>query len=214
MTDSTSTWPHPPFAGWQLDRHALRHLMREARHGGHRGGPHSGPRGFGPGRGFPFGGFDFGGGRRAGRGDIRAAILALLNEEPMHGYQIMQELESRTGGAWRVSPGSVYPTLQQLQDEALITSTEQPGGRRVFALTDAGREQAKTSAASPPWQDAGDGPSDDMASTRKLFTQVAAATWQVGQTGSAAQVAQAHEILRDTRRRLYQLLADETTSGS
>lgn len=214
MTDTANTWPHPPFAGWQLDSHALRHLMRETRHGGHRGGPPSGPRGFGPGRGFPFGGFDFGGGRRAGRGDIRAAILALLNEEPMHGYQIMQELERRTGGAWRVSPGSVYPTLQQLQDEALITSTEQPGGRRVFALTDSGREQAKTSAASPPWQAAADGTSDDMASTRKLFTQVAAATWQVGQTGSATQVAQAHEILRDTRRRLYQLLADETTPSS
>jgi len=210
MTDTAHTWPHPPFTGWQLDRHALHHLMREARHRGHRGGP----RGFGPGRGFPFGGFDFGGGRRAGRGDIRAAILALLSEEPMHGYQIMQELESRSGGAWRVSPGSVYPTLQQLQDEALITSTEQAGGRRVFALTDAGREQAKMSAASPPWQDAADASNDDMASTRKLFTQVAAATWQVGQTGSAAQVAQAHEILRDTRRRLYQLLADETTPSS
>jgi DNA-binding PadR family transcriptional regulator len=211
MTDTTSTWPHPLFAGWQLDRHALRHLMREARHRGHRGGP----RGFGPGRGFPFGGpgVDFGGGRRAGRGDVRAAILALLHEEPMHGYQIMQELETRSGGAWRVSPGSVYPTLQQLQDEALITSTEQPGGRRVFALTDAGREQAKTSAASPPWQDA-DGANDDVASTRKLFAQVAAAMWQVAQTGSSAQVAQAHEILRDTRRRLYQLLADETTPSS
>ena len=214
MTDITSTWPHAQFAGWHLDRHALRHLMRETRHHGHRGGIASGPRGFGPGRGFPFGGFDFGGGRRAGRGDIRAAVLALLNEEPMHGYQIMQELESRTGGAWRVSPGSVYPTLQQLQDEALITSTEQPGGRRVFALTEAGREQAKMSAAKPPWQDVADGAGDGMASTRKLFTQVAAATWQVGQTGSAAQVAQAHEILRDTRRRLYQLLADETTPSS
>lgn len=132
----------------------------------------------------------------------------------MHGYQIMQELENRSGGAWRVSPGSVYPTLQQLQDEALISSTEQPGGRRVFALTDAGREQAESSAASPPWQGAAAGAGDDMASTRKLFTQVAAATWQVAQTGSVAQVAQAHDILRDARRRLYQLLADETTPTS
>jgi DNA-binding PadR family transcriptional regulator len=210
VTDSPGTWPHPPFAGWQFDRHALHQLMREARHRGHRGGP----RGFGPGRGFPFGGFDFGGGRRAGRGDIRAAILALLNEEPMHGYQIMQELETRSGGAWRVSPGSVYPTLQQLQDQGLITSTEQPGGRRVFALTDAGREQAQASAASPPWQDAADGSKDDMASTRKLLTQVAAATWQVGQMGSVAQVGEAQEILRDARRRLYQVLADETAASS
>jgi DNA-binding PadR family transcriptional regulator len=208
MTDTTNSWTHQPFAGWQLDRDAVHHLMREAGHRAHRGGP----RGFG--RGFPFGGFDFGGGRRAGRGDIRAAILALLDEEPMHGYQIMQELENRSGGAWRVSPGSVYPTLQQMQDEALITSTEQPGGRRVFTLTDAGREQAKASAGSPPWENAADGAKDDAASTRKLFGQVAAAAWQVGQTGSKAQVAQAHEILRDARRRLYQLLADETTPGN
>jgi DNA-binding PadR family transcriptional regulator len=214
MTETTSTWPHPPFAGWEFDMHALRHLMREARHRGHRGVPSFGPRGMGAGRGFPFGSFDFGGGRRAGRGDIRTAILALLNEEPMHGYQIMQELESRSGGAWRVSPGSVYPTLQQLQDEGLITSTEQPGGRRVFALTDAGREQAQASAASPPWQHDADGTKDDMASTRKLLAHVAAATWQVGQTGSPGQVAQAQEILRETRRRLYQVLADETTPSS
>ncbi len=209
MTDTTGTWrPQPPFTGWQLDRRALRQLMHDARHGGHRGGP-----GGGFGRGFPFSGFDFGGGRRAGRGDIRAAILALLHEEPMHGYQIMQELETRSGGAWRVSPGSVYPTLQQLQDEGLITSTEQSGGRRVFELTAAGREQAKTSAATPPWQVTDGSARDDMASTRKLFTQVAAAAWQVAKTGSPVQVAQANEILRDTRRKLYQVLAEETTSS-
>lgn len=210
MTDTADTWTTPPFAGWQLDRHAIRHLVREAHHRAHREDPGSRPRGFG--RGFPFAAFDFGGGRRAGRGDIRAAILALLHEEPMHGYQIMQELENRTGGAWRVSPGSVYPTLQQLQDEGLITSTEQAGGRRVFALTDEGREQARASAASPPWQDAG-GSNDDMSSIRKVLGQVAAATWQVGKAGSPVQVAQAHEVLRDTRRRLYQLLAEEPTTG-
>ncbi len=209
MPDTTGTWPHPPFAGFPFDRQALHHLMREARRA-HRGGP----RGFGRRHGAPFGGFDFGGGRRAGRGDIRAAILALLTEEPMHGYQIMQELENRSEGAWRVSPGSVYPTLQQMQDEGLIASTEQAGGRRVFALTEAGREQAKGSAASPPWQEAADASSDDMASTRKLLTQVAAATWQVGQMGSGAQVTEAQEILREARRRLYRVLADEApTSG-
>ena len=87
--------------------------------------------------GFP--GF-LGRGPRAGRGDVRAAILALLAEQPMHGYQIMRELGERSGGVWRPSPGSIYPTLQQLEDEELVRPETGDGGRRVFALTDAGRE--------------------------------------------------------------------------
>ncbi len=94
--------------------------------GGRRGGP--GRRGRGP---------------RASRGDIRAAILALLIEEPMHGYQIMREINDRSGGVWRPSPGSIYPTLQQLQDEDLVVSEESPRGRRLFALTDHGRSTAE-----------------------------------------------------------------------
>ena len=96
-----------------------------------------------------FGGPFFGPGRRAGRGDIRAAILALLAEEPMHGYQIIQVISERSGGNWTPSPGSVYPTLQQLEDEGLIEPAASESGRRVFALTDAGsrREQARAAAA-------------------------------------------------------------------
>ena len=97
-------------------------------------------RGFGPGYAF---------GRRAGRGDIRAAILVLLAEEPMHGYQVIQELAERTGGVWRPSPGSVYPTLQQLEDEELVRETASDSGKRVYELTDAGREQAASTEA--PW---------------------------------------------------------------
>jgi DNA-binding PadR family transcriptional regulator len=206
MTDA-NTWPHPPFAGWQLDRHALRHLMRETRHGGHRGGPSSGPRGFGPGRGFPFGGFDFGGGRRAGRGDIRAAILALLNEEPMHGYQIMQELESRTGGAWRVSPGSVYPTLQQLEDEGLVRAQEQEG-RRVYRLTDDGQRVAADRAEefATLWE--GIAPSEDDTQLGDLIFQVGAAFVQVARTGTAEQMAEARKVLARTRGDLYRILGD------
>ena len=88
-------------------------------------------------------------GPRAGRGDIRAAILVLLGEQPMHGYQIIQELTERTGGVWRPSPGSVYPTLQQLEDEELVRETASESGKRVYELTDAGRELA--SATTPPW---------------------------------------------------------------
>ena len=80
-------------------------------------------------------------GHRAGRGDVRAAVLALLDEEPMHGYQMIQELGERSGGAWTPSPGSIYPALQLLQDEGLVTAAE-TDGKRVFSLTEAGREQA------------------------------------------------------------------------
>jgi len=169
--------------------------------------------------GFPFGGAGgrfqfgwpgFGGGRRAGRGDIRTAILQLLLEKPMHGYQVIQELETRSRGAWRPSPGSVYPTLQQLEDEGMVRTTESEAGRRVYELTDGGRAEAKaTSAGTPPWEEVGGTVDDDLAALRDLFFQTAAATWQVARAGTSKQLEQAHEILRDARRRLYQLLADE-----
>ena len=78
------------------------------------------------------------------RGDVRPAMLAMLNESPMHGYQLMRELEERTGGRWRPSAGSIYPTLQQLEDEGIVTASEQDG-RRVFTLTDKGRKVAARS---------------------------------------------------------------------
>jgi DNA-binding PadR family transcriptional regulator len=165
-----------------------------------RGGRH----GFGP----P--GFDrmfFGPGRKAGRGDIRATILALLAEEPMHGYQIIQEVTDRTGGAWRPSPGSVYPTLQQLEDEELVR-TVHTDGRRVFELTDAGREQAAALPSQTPWESAGDG-DDDLAALRDLAFQLLGATRQVALAGSAKQIESAQAILREARRGIYQLLAED-----
>ena len=165
-----------------------------------RGGRH----GFGP----P--GFDrmfFGPGRKAGRGDIRATILALLAEEPMHGYQIIQEVTDRTGGAWRPSPGSVYPTLQQLEDEELVR-TVHTDGRRVFELTDAGREQAAALPSQTPWESAGDG-DDELAALRDLAFQLLGATRQVALAGSAKQIESAQAILREARRGIYQLLAED-----
>ncbi len=126
----------------------------------------------------------------------------------MHGYQVIQELERRTEGRWRPSAGSVYPTLQQLQDEGLVKATELEAGRRVFELTDAGREEAAASTSPPPWEDVAPA-HDDATSLKELLAQVAAATWQVTRSGSTKQVGQATEILRDVRKRLYQLLADD-----
>ena len=85
----------------------------------------------------------FGGGRgRRRRGDVRAALLLLLAEEPRNGYQLMQAIEERSGGRWRPSPGSVYPTLAQLEDEGLIRATERDG-TKLFEITDAGREHRR-----------------------------------------------------------------------
>src|SRR3954452_9103864 len=171
-------------------------MMHGRRRGGHRG--------FGP----P--GFDrmfFGPGRKAGRGDIRATILALLAEQPMHGYQIIQEVGERTGGAWRPSPGSVYPTLQQLEDEELVR-TVHSNGRRVFELTDAGREQAAALPSAKPWESAGEG-DDDLAALRDLAFGLLGATRQVALTGTAKQIEAAQAILRNARKAMYQLLAED-----
>jgi DNA-binding PadR family transcriptional regulator len=191
-----------------------------------RGAPWPGPVGpfeFGM-RGRPFGPPRFGGrGPRVRRGDVRAAILDLLAEgQPWNGYQIIQEIGARTQGVWRPSAGSVYPALQQLEDEALITA-EAAGEdrRRMYTLTEEGRayvtEHADELRAS--W-DAVTG-SVDAADVQLMETirQVAVAVTQVAQAGSAAQVAQAAKILTDTRRALYRILAadgedaDEDTQG-
>jgi DNA-binding PadR family transcriptional regulator len=156
--------------------------------------------GFGP------GGPRFGG-RKARRGDIRAAILALLAEEPMHGYQIIQELAERTEGVWRPSPGSVYPTLQQLEDEELVEQAASETGKRVFALTDAGREAAAANLT--PWQAVAGEADDGLVALRDLAVQVMAATHQVAAAGNAAQLESAQAILRDARKALYRLLADD-----
>src|SRR5438105_2439375 len=133
---------------------ALWRAMSGAHGGAHRG---RGRRHEHWGRGFPFGGpggGPFGPGRKARRGDIRTAALLLLAEEPRNGYQIMQEVEERSEGVWRPSPGSVYPALAQLEDEGLIRS-EEIDGRRAFVITDAGREllERRGGDAPAPWEE-------------------------------------------------------------
>lgn len=146
---------------------------------------------------------------RARRGDVRVAIVMVLAEEPMHGYQIMQRLEERSGGAWRPSPGSVYPTLQLLEDQGLIKG-EEAGGRRVFSLSEAGRTEAaalKERAGDAPWgpNAAGGNPRYQL---RQAVSQLGAAVKQVGHAGSSDQVTSTLEILREARKRVYSLLAD------
>jgi DNA-binding PadR family transcriptional regulator len=179
------------------------------RHGGEHGRPGAyGARGeFGG----PFGGFAYGGprgrGRKARRGDIRTAALLLLSEEPRNGYQIMQEVLERSGGVWRASPGSVYPALQQLEDEGLVR-TEEADGRRTYTLTDEGRQYVNENreALGEPWTQAGGGMDAGVMELRGHIAQVAAAAMQAAMAGHAEE---AKRILADARRSLYRILAEE-----
>jgi DNA-binding PadR family transcriptional regulator len=157
-------------------------------------------------------------GPRAKRGDVRAAALALLAEAPMNGYQIIQEISERSGGVWRPSPGSVYPALQQLEDEGLIRAEAGEGGRRAYQLTDEGKQYAASHAdeLKAPWDVVAGNAAGPAIEMRKLIGQVAMAAYQVVSAGTDAQGAQARQVLADTRKALYRILAadDEQETGS
>jgi DNA-binding PadR family transcriptional regulator len=162
------------------------------------GGPgFGGPRGRGRGRG------------RARRGDVRLAVLRLLAEEPRNGYQLMQAIEERSGGNWRPSPGSMYPTLSQLEDEGLVRTT-QAEGRRAFEITDAGREDVEARAGEPdPWTPADDRSENAMAELGPLVIGIGKAVWQVASVGTDEQRERALKLLHETRRGLYGILAED-----
>ncbi len=229
----------------ELRRHGhgghMAHMAHAARFAMQFGGPGGGPRGGGPdGPGFgpggrrgghgpfggpfggghgPFGGFGgpgFGRGRRVGRGDVRTAALGLLAEQPLHGYQLIQEIARRSGDTWRPSAGSIYPMLQQLADEGLVR-VEESDGRRVFHLTEAGQTfvAAHQSEVAAVWEAVNDGADDGLRALRDLVRQVAMATMQVAQAGTATQIAAARQALATTRKQLYRILAeDELTADT
>jgi len=142
------------------------------------------------------------------RGDVRAAVLILLAEEPMHGYQLMQEMEERSDGGWEPSPGSIYPTLQQLADEELVSSESQ-GGKNIFSLTDAGREAVSAIDEPPAWERFQGEGGARSGKLRRSMMQLGAATRQVGSAGTDTQVEQAIEVLTDARKKLYAILATD-----
>ena len=164
-------------------------------------------RGFGPGGGR-------GRGPRVRRGDVRAAILDVLaatdgQDQPLNGYQVIQQIADRTDGAWKPSPGSVYPTIQQLEDEDLV-ATGEVGGRKVLRLTEAGTsyvaEHPDEMAA--VWAPFSEEDVDDGGDLRKVIKQTMAAMWQIATTGTPEQNAEAAKVLAETRRRLYTILAE------
>jgi DNA-binding PadR family transcriptional regulator len=155
-------------------------------------------------------GFPGGGRRRMRRGDVRAAVLVLLDEGPMTGYGLMGEIERRSDGAWRPSPGSVYPTLALLEDEGLIRP--QPGeGRTPYELTDEGKAHVEEhrEQLGEPWTKSAEGFGEERLELRSLLGPIAAASYQVAMAGDEAQIAKAKEILTQARRDLYRILADE-----
>jgi DNA-binding PadR family transcriptional regulator len=211
---------------WHGDDDERRHGRGRGR--GHFPGPFGGP-GFAGGP--PFAGPEMHGfgpwmresrgmrGPRARRGDVRAAALALLAEQPMNGYQIIQEIGERSGGVWRPSPGSIYPALQQLEDEGLIRAEAGDGGRRAYQLTDEGRDyaQAHPDELRAPWDVVAGSAGGAALEMRKLIGQVAMAAFQVISAGTDAQAGQARQVLTETRKSLYRILAadddGETSTG-
>ncbi len=169
-----------------------RHRAEFARvHGGHRGR--------GRGRGGP----------RARRGDVKAAILALLDERPMHGYEMIKELESRTDGAWTPSAGSIYPTLQMLEDADMIHGEETDGKRR-FSLTDTGRAEFEArSSEQTPWDAVRSGADPEAVQLRDAILKLNETFGQVFQAGDEGQRKQVRELLDETRRQVYAILAGE-----
>ncbi|WP_157126943.1 PadR family transcriptional regulator [Rhodococcus sp. p52] len=166
--------------------------FRPHRGGGGRG--HGGPRGGRRGR--------------AQRGDVRAAVLRLLGTEPMHGYQLMEAIAERTGGAWRPSPGAIYPTISQLEDEGLVT-VEKEGGRKLVSLTDAGRTYIDDPENELLDPFAAHDPDSDAPDLRLALRELQVATRSVAMGGSDAEVAAAHAVLTGAKKSLYRILAGD-----
>ncbi|NIA26319.1 MAG: PadR family transcriptional regulator, partial [Gammaproteobacteria bacterium] len=154
----------PPWSGPRGMKMMM--MAGKRRRGNHGPGGHRSQFPMGPGPFFP-------GKPKVGRGDVRIAILHLLSEQPMHGYQIIQEISQRTDGVWNPSPGSVYPTLQQLEDEGLVRS-DQRDGKNVFSLTDDGADALGSEDQTPPWERMAGGMSDNLLDLREAGFQVGA----------------------------------------
>lgn len=150
-----------------------------------------------------------GGGRgyRGRRGDVRAAILVLLTEGPMHGYEMIQQIAERSQELWRPSPGSVYPTLQLLTDEGLIAEAGSEGTKKIFELTEEGRAAAEQ-ISTPPWAEIADGVDVSHLTLRKAVEQLGDAVGQAARAASADQQRRVVEVVEKARRAVYNILAE------
>ena len=223
---------HGGFAGFgDFAQHAGPHFPPEGLPGfPHRPGFGGGPGFGGPGFPPPFGGPGFGPGGRGGRrgerrgghgrgrarrGNVRNAVLILLNERPMHGYEIIKEIATRSGGWWRPSPGSVYPTLQLLADEGLIVTEATDGtGKRLYSITEEGKTEAAKLDKTPPWEQAADDVDAGDAALREALMSLMDAARQVANVAGPELKTKATKLITDTRRELYLILADADPYGT
>lgn len=191
-------------------RHEGRHVRGGSEHArpGHKSDESRRERGLAEEPTSSFGRGAAGGRGRAHRGDVRTAVLLLLAEQPMHGYQLMQAMSERTRGHWRPSPGAIYPTIAQLEDEGLVT-TQEAGERRMVTLTSAGRtyldeRRARVGDPFSGFADSAAGP--DL---HGPIQELHAAARQIAAAGSTAQTEAAARVLASARRSLYLILAGE-----
>lgn len=209
--DIGTEWePAPASGGGHRDRGRGFHRGAGHRHHGDFPPQWAGWEGFPgfPGRGW-FGGPR--GGRRARRGDVRSAILAVLAEKPLHGYDLIRELEERSHQMWHPSPGSVYPTLQMLEEQGLLTSVEQDG-KRVYSITEAGRAELATrqerSGGTQPWDEAREG-GERFGPLFGALSQLGAAAMQAARTGNPSQVDRVVQIVSEARKKVYAVLSED-----
>ena len=227
MQFSFNPEPGPHGFGFADGPHQHHHAHREMRnqvrehlrHHARGGDPFGfGPRGgFGPGFGPGGPGFGFGPGGprgrrghghgRSRRGDVRSAILLLLTDRPMHGYEMIQEIAERSGGAWKPSPGSVYPTLQLLVDEGLILGAEADGKKKLFELTEDGRAAA-AKIATPPWDEIAEGIDPAQQNLRAAAGQLFGALAQSVHAAGPDQQQRVIDIVNNARREIYQILGE------
>jgi DNA-binding PadR family transcriptional regulator len=236
-------WPEDPREPGPPDEEVWEERVRHLRQhpfgpGRHFGGRHSfgweseAPFWFGPrgrpdrdffGRGGPFGGDPFdedgGGRRRHRRGDIKYALLELLAEQPRHGYELIKELEQRYGGFYRPSPGTVYPTLQLLEDEGHLTS-ESVEGKRVYTITDSGRQLLEEHRRQNPGDERGPhqhgfrrGAGPELHQLRESGMGLVASVMQVARHGTPAQIQAVLKVLDSTRREIYAILSQNESEG-
>jgi DNA-binding PadR family transcriptional regulator len=227
------------FRGWVDQPETMEQVRRmhgEFKHGGGRG-RRGGPWGDWSGAGGPgwqgrqgpppwvagmfgLGQPERGRGPRVRRGDVRSAILDVLHgaaEEPLNGYQVIQEIEQRTGGAWKPSPGSVYPTIQQLQDEGLVISDDE-AGRKTLRLSTEGTAYVEAHADelaavwAPFQREQAEGGEGGFSTLKPEIGQVMGAVWQIVTAGTEQQQRAAIDVLVETRRKLYGILADGDTT--
>lgn len=143
---------------------------------------------------------------RARRGDVQAAVLSLLSEGSMHGYQIIQELSIRSGGAWTPGPGSIYPTLQAMEEQGLVVG-EQAGSKKVYSLTDEGKAALEQQQMRAPWEQLAEA-SGSRLDLRQSMASLWMAAAQLERTGTDEQIGKAATLVDDLRKALYLMLAE------